>query len=131
MPAESASHPRGPVGKTGRPTEATLRSPRTVTSGPAGRPTGRPRRTSSYARPPEVEACAEIPNGDDRMNASSKTLLIWSAAVWLGFFVATTARADTRTVYVSPDGNDAWSGKLPAPNADARRRPGRHSGPGA
>ena len=51
------------------------------------------------------------------MNASFKTLVIWSAAACLGSAVTTTASAETKTVYVSPEGNDAWSGKLPAPNA--------------
>lgn len=51
-----------------------------------------------------------IPNRDDRMNASPKTILMWFAMAWLGYYIATTARADTRTVYVSLEGNDAWSG---------------------
>jgi hypothetical protein len=36
---------------------------------------------------------------------------------WLALFTA-AVRADDRTVYVSPAGDDAWSGRLSAPNAD-------------
>ena len=50
------------------------------------------------------------------MTRNRKIFLTMSACAWLGLCAAATARADGTTVYVAPDGNDSWSGKLPAPN---------------
>ncbi len=38
-------------------------------------------------------------------------------------FAAVPAQADSVAVYVSPDGNDSWSGSLPQPNADRTNGP--------
>jgi hypothetical protein len=50
------------------------------------------------------------------MFVNRKTFLTVSASVLLGLCGAATVRAEGTTIYVAPDGNDSWSGKLPAPN---------------
>lgn len=54
------------------------------------------------------------------MNSRSGMTRMWSACAWLGLSVlgqGAWAWGADRTVHVSPEGNDAWSGSLPAPNA--------------
>jgi hypothetical protein len=57
------------------------------------------------------------------MNIPSQRLFLCSVVASLALCCAGIIRADDRTIYVSPSGNDAWSGKLAAPNA------GRTDGP--
>ena len=56
--------------------------------------------------------------GEERMNTNRTLFLILCITLCSGQLLARPARADGPTVYVAPNGNDAWSGKLPAPNAD-------------
>lgn len=51
------------------------------------------------------------------MFVNYKTFLTVSASVLLGSCGAAMVRAEGTTIHVAPDGNDSWSGKLPAPNA--------------
>lgn len=49
---------------------------------------------------------------------SSNRAVWWGAlCAWLSLLASAAARADEQAVYVSPTGNDAWSGTLAAPNA--------------
>ena len=48
------------------------------------------------------------------MRRTAWTLIPWIAAVLVGTGTAMAAQ----TLFVSPSGNDEWSGSLPAPNAE-------------
>jgi hypothetical protein len=52
------------------------------------------------------------------MNASSQLLFTCASVTCLALAQAGEVPADQGTVYVSTAGNDAWSGRLPAPNAE-------------
>jgi hypothetical protein len=52
------------------------------------------------------------------MNTNRITVLVCSAVACLGLSMARRLQADATTIYVSPGGNDAWSGKLPDPKTD-------------
>ncbi|MGC8642797.1 MAG: hypothetical protein ACP5XB_23300 [Isosphaeraceae bacterium] len=52
------------------------------------------------------------------MNTNLKLLLIACITIWSSVSLSRTIRAEGPTIYVAPGGNDAWSGKLPAPSAD-------------
>jgi hypothetical protein len=52
------------------------------------------------------------------MNKNLNGTLILCILSCAGLSVAPTAQGDNPTVYVAPGGNDAWSGRLPAPTAD-------------
>jgi hypothetical protein len=52
------------------------------------------------------------------MFTRSNGLLGLCLLAWLGISVVAAARENEPTIYVAPEGNDAWAGKLAAPNAD-------------
>jgi hypothetical protein len=52
------------------------------------------------------------------MNTNRKNFVVCSAVACLGLSMARTLQADLTTIYVSRQGNDAWSGRLPDPKTD-------------
>ena len=48
-----------------------------------------------------------------KMNARTSVLFL---TAWIGCVTASGYAAPEADLYVAPDGNDAWSGKLSAPN---------------
>ena len=61
--------------------------------------------------------------GAERMNTILRLSLAACAVFWSCRATALATVADNPAIYVATDGNDAWSGTLPAPN------PGRTDGP--
>jgi len=49
---------------------------------------------------------------------SNWAVRFWVLCALLSFLASAKARAAERAIFLSPSGNDAWSGMLPAPNAE-------------